>query len=193
MTTPSKERILNILERMTDEQDPGVKNNRGWFLLDEILYVVSANLGYRMNHKRLLEPLRDLYRENAIMHKKNGSQDVFKILKPTISESPANTLFVTIPEPPSQLTPKKSFRATMPDGVAHHRKAAFAAMRALNLHNAGISEDRLWDSFKKEFNIESRSKFNEEQWATCAARLNMFRRFPNLLVAEAKRIKDATH
>ena len=59
------------------------------------------------------------------------------------------------------------------NGADALRRQAFAIMKALDmpLRKAGVSERQVWDLFQAEYEVTSRSKFTEKQWACVAATL----------------------
>ena len=93
---------------------------------------------------------------------------------------------------PTDPPPKPAPAAPAKSAVAHHRRAAFAAMRRLAplLKQQGSSEKDLWDGIKRAARVESRSKFTPENWAIVAARFNAALRSPQLLASLIKEYGD---
>ena len=84
----------------------------------------------------------------------------------------------------------KSAKAQRPQQTAEerrasdsHRKSAFATMRRLTpkLKRLGTTPDAVWDTFKAEYDVDSRSEFTTPQWAVIAARLRAADKNPKLL------------
>ena len=74
----TSEAVLDVLRKMTHDDDRTIE--KGWFILDEILFVATTKCGIRANHSTLLDTLRDLYRKEIVDHKTNRfNQHVFKI------------------------------------------------------------------------------------------------------------------
>ena len=67
---------------------------------------------------------------------------------------------------------------THADDTGHPRRSAYAAMSDLRdqFSAAGIETSQVWEFIKAEYSVDSRSKFNLQQWATIAAQLNSARR-----------------
>ena len=65
--------VLDILKQMHPSVD-------GWLILDEIVFVATAQFGMTVNHNNLRDALRPLYREGQIEHRKNRfGQDCFRL------------------------------------------------------------------------------------------------------------------
>ena len=75
--------------------------------------------------------------------------------------------------PPQPIQPP-----TPQEDTGHPRRSAYAAMSDLQerFSIAGIETDQVWENFKSEYSINSRSLLTGLQWATIAARLNSARR-----------------
>ena len=72
--------ILIVMQQMH-------KTMSGWLILDEILYVATAQFGMTVSHDSLRDALRPLYRERKVEHQKNRfGQDCFQLP----SEKPPN-------------------------------------------------------------------------------------------------------
>ena len=104
------------------------------------------------------------------------------------SQNASQSLFVSLPQPePKKFAERKRPRPTVNEaadrkaGKDHHRKSAFAAMAELKQKHRDTDVDALWETFKAEYAVDSRSKFTEEQWALCAARINCLIHNPQLI------------
>lgn len=65
--------VLDILKQMHPSVD-------GWLILDEIVLVATAQFGMTVNHDKLRDALRPLYREGHVEHQKNRfGQDCFRL------------------------------------------------------------------------------------------------------------------
>jgi len=83
-TTSSDEKhatsVLDILKQMHPSVD-------GWLILDEIVFVATAEFGMTTSHNKLRDALRPLYRDGQVEHQKNRfGQDCFRLP----SEKPPN-------------------------------------------------------------------------------------------------------
>ena len=96
--------------------------------------------------------------------------------------------FQPVPQPAVQAPTPSSTGETS----AHHRKSAYAAMRDLQerFHLAGIDTDQVWEYFKAEHRVDSRSKLTGMQWARISCNLQSARREASLFKILVDSIPD---
>ena len=77
--------------------------------------------------------------------------------------------------------------------ITNAQKSAFAQANRLKkaLLRLGITQDDLWDSIKKRFNVESRNDITESEWTLLAAELNAMESDRAIFTDFAKKIKSA--
>ena len=75
------EAVFDVLQKMTQDANPKTVDH-DWFIIDEILFVSTAQCGIRANHSTLLDALRDLYQQGQVAHKTNQfQQHMFKLIE----------------------------------------------------------------------------------------------------------------
>ena len=88
-----KDHIRTAIEKMTSDQDPAVQHNRGWFSLDEILYVSTVKLQLRLNQSSLLAILRELHTAQQVQHRQNRwKQHEFRLGRPVLTPTQLQAL-----------------------------------------------------------------------------------------------------
>ena len=94
-------------------------------------------------------------------------------------------------KPVPQLTPPSSNGEAIPDGGVN-RRSAYAAMSDLQerFHLAGICTDQVWEYFKAEHRVDSRSKLTGMQWARISCNLQSARREASLFKILVDSIPD---
>lgn len=77
--------------------------------------------------------------------------------------------------------------------ITNAQKSAFAQANRLKkaLLRLGITQDDLWDSIKKRFNVESRNDITEAEWTLLAAELNATESDRAIFTDFAQKIKSA--
>jgi hypothetical protein len=76
--------------------------------------------------------------------------------------------------------------------ITNAQKSAFAQANRLKkaLLRVGITQDDLWDSIKKRFNVESRNDITEAEWTLLAAELNAAESDRGIFTEFVKQIKN---
>ena len=107
---------------------------------------------------------------------------------PNRGHSVRNSVFIDLPQPEPKTfaerkRPKPSINeaADRKAGKDHHRKACFASMAELKRKYREVNVDTLWEQFKIDYNVSSRSQFSEREWALCAARIRCLIENPQLI------------
>ena len=69
--------LLEVLKWMEASE-----HHSGWLIIDEILFVATANYKMKFNHNALLDALRHLYKKGVLEYRLNGfNQHTFRLIE----------------------------------------------------------------------------------------------------------------